>query len=69
VLSLIQQTETDMTTITNTTGSKAVKISTDSNNVVRAMYVQIYKGEEDLIQAKDFANVKNAEKWANKILN
>ena len=66
---MIQQTETDMTTITNTTGSKAVKISTDSNNVVRAMYVQIYKGEEDLIQAKDFANVKNAEKWANKILN
>jgi len=66
---LIQQTETDMTTIANTTGSKTVKITTDSNNVVRAMYIQIYKGEENLIQAKDFANVKNAKKWANKILN
>jgi hypothetical protein len=58
-----------MTTIKNTTGSKAVNIIIDATGTVRAMYVQIYNGHEQVLQAKDFANVKNAEKWANKILN
>ena len=34
---------------------------------VRAMYVQIYSGEQQVLQAKTFTTVKNAEKWANKI--
>jgi hypothetical protein len=57
-----------MTTLKNTTGSKAVNISTDATGNVRAMYVQIYKGEEQVLKAKTFKTVKNAEKWANKIL-
>jgi hypothetical protein len=57
-----------MTTISNSTGSKAVNISTDATGKVRAMYVQIYKGEQQVLQSKDFANIKNAEKWASKIL-
>ena len=58
-----------MTTLKNTTGSKAVNISTDANGNVRAMYVQIYNREQQVLQAKTFTTVKNAEKWANKILN
>jgi len=57
-----------MTTIKNSTGSKAVNISTDATGNVRAMYVQIYQGEQQLLQAKTFASIKNAQKWANKIL-
>jgi hypothetical protein len=57
-----------MTTISNSTGSKAVNISTDATGKARAMYVQIYKGEQQVLQSKDFANIKNAEKWASKIL-
>jgi hypothetical protein len=58
-----------MTTVTNTTGSKAVNITTDAQGIVRAMYVQVYNGEQQVLQSKEFASVKNAEKWANKILN
>jgi hypothetical protein len=58
-----------MTTLTNSTGTKAVNIINDATKRVRAMYVQIYKGEESVLESKDFVNVKNAEKWANKLLN
>ncbi len=58
-----------MTILKNTTGSKAVNITTDATGNVRAMYVQIYNGEQQVLQAKTFTTVKNAEKWANKILN
>lgn len=57
-----------MTTIKNTTGSKAVNITTDATGAVHAMYVQIYQGEQQVLQSKTFANVKNAEKWAAKII-
>jgi hypothetical protein len=58
-----------MTTIFNTTGSKAVNISTDATGTVRAFYVQIYNGEQQVLQAKSYATIKAAEKWASKILN
>ena len=58
-----------MTTLTNATGTKAVNITTDSNDNTRAMYVQIYKGTEQVLQSKSFANIKNAERWAKKMLN
>jgi len=58
-----------MKRIFNTTGSKSVDIATDANGSIRAFYVQIYKNEEQVLQVKSFASVKNAEKWANKILN
>lgn len=63
-----QNTHT-MTTITNTTGSKLVRITTDGTGSVRAMYIQTYNNKEQVLQAKSFASVKNAEKWANKLLN
>jgi hypothetical protein len=43
-------------------------ITKDATGNVRAMYVQIYNGEQQLLEAKTFATTKNAEKWANKIL-
>jgi len=58
----------DMTTITNTTGSKAVNIKTDAIGNVIAMYVQVYNNEQQVLQSKSFSTVKNAEKWAKKIL-
>ena len=58
-----------MTTLRNTTGSKAVNISTDATGIVIAMYVQIYNGEQQVLQSKTFATIKNAVKWANKTLN
>ncbi len=61
-----------MTTLTNTTGSKAVKISTSGNGTINAAYVQYTKTgidtQEDLIQLKSFSSEKTATKWANKIL-
>jgi hypothetical protein len=57
-----------MTTIKNTTGTKAVNITTDATGKVRAMYVQIYNNEQQVLQAKDFSTINNAKKWANKLL-
>lgn len=57
-----------MTTITNQKGSKAVNITTDATGIVRAMYVQNYNGEQQVLQSKSFSSIKNAEKWATKIL-
>ena len=57
-----------MTTIKNTTGSKAVNITTDASGQVIAMYVQIYQGHEQVLQSKTFASEKNAQKWASKII-
>jgi hypothetical protein len=58
-----------MKRINNTTGSKSVNITTDATGNVRAMYVQNYNGEEQVLQSKSFASVRNAERWANKMLN
>ena len=58
-----------MTTIKNNTGTKAVNISTDAAGTVNAMYVQIYKGQEQVLQSKSYRTMNAAIKWANKILN
>ena len=58
-----------MTTIKNNTGTKAVNISTDATGTVNAMYVQIYKGQEQVLQSKSYRTMNAAIKWANKILN
>lgn len=58
-----------MTTIKNTKGTKAVNISTDAEGTVNAMYVQIYNGEEQVLEGKSFSTVKKAEKWAASKLN
>jgi hypothetical protein len=58
-----------MTTLKNTTGSKAVNISNPSPMTFIAMYVQIYNGEQDVLQSKTFTTLKGATKWANTKLN
>tara|TARA_R110000772_G_scaffold120327_5_gene226539 strand:- start:14050 stop:14244 length:195 start_codon:yes stop_codon:yes gene_type:complete len=62
------QNETNMTTLRNTTGTKAVNISTDGTGMVRAMYVQIYNGQEQVLDSKSYKSFKTAEKWAKKQL-
>lgn len=58
-----------MTTLKNTTGTKAVNISTDASGNVRAMYVQIYKGHEQVLDSKTYKTKKAATKWAKLQLN
>ena len=62
-----------MELIKNTTGSKAVRISTDAEGNVRAAYIQFYNDglgmQEQLLEFKSFARVTTAQKWAAKILN
>lgn len=58
-----------MATFTNTTGTKAVNIRRDATGNIHAFYVQIYKGEEQVLQVNSFATWAKAEKWANKKLN
>ena len=58
-----------MTTIKNNTGTKAVNISTDATGTINAMYVQIYNGQEQVLQSKSYRTMNAAIKWANKILN
>ena len=58
-----------MKTLSNASGSKAVNISKDGTGRIRACYVQFFQGMEQVLLAKDFSNMKNAEKWAAKILN
>lgn len=54
-------------TITNTTGTKAVNIR-NNNGSISAMYVQIYNGQEQVLESKDFSTEKRATNWANRIL-
>lgn len=56
-----------MTTYTNLTGSKSVNITLNNGRVL-AMYVQNYKGEQQVLQSKSFAKFSTAKKWADKIL-
>ena len=57
-----------MKTLTNTKGTKAVNIITDASGIIRAMYVQIYNGHEQVLDSKKYVSVKSAEKWADKKL-
>ena len=63
-----------MTLITNERNTKAVRITTDAIGRVYAAYIQRYiygfagYYAEDVLQCKRFANIKNAERWAAKVL-
>ena len=57
-----------MTTIKNLTGTKAVNISTDATGTVNAMYVDVYNGQEQVIESKQYKRKSTAVKWANKML-
>jgi hypothetical protein len=51
-----------MTTLINQTGTKAVNIKANMSSFI-AMYVQIYKGEEQVLESKSFSTFKKAFKW------
>ena len=58
-----------MTTFANATGTKAVNVSKDATGTFRAMFVQIYNNDQQVLDSKDFSTLVRAEKWANKVLN
>jgi hypothetical protein len=58
-----------MTTLKNATETKYVNITTDAAGTICAMYVQVYNGQEQVLQSKTFSIMKNALLWASKILN
>ena len=51
-------------TFSNETGSKKVNLIKDATGNIRAMYVQVYKGEEQVLDSKSYKSLKMAEKWA-----
>ena len=57
-----------MTTLRSTSGSKAVNIRFNEFNAYRASAVQIYNGEESVIEARSFPTQKKAIQWAKRIL-
>lgn len=57
-----------MKTLTNTTGSKIVNITTDATGTIRAMYCQVYQGQQQVLESKSFTNENKANSWASKKL-
>ena len=57
-----------MKTLKNETGTKLVKITNDASGMIIAMYVQVYNGQEQVLQSKTFSSEKNAERWGIKTL-
>jgi len=53
-----------MTALSNATGSKKVNLTTDATGMTRAMYVQVYKGQEQVLNSKSCTSFNVAEKWA-----
>ena len=45
------------------------EINIIDNNINMAAYVQICNNDQQVLDFKTFASIKNAEKWAAKILN
>jgi hypothetical protein len=57
-----------MTTFTNESGTKSVRITQEFTGIIRAAYFQIYNNEEQVLLFKSFNSIKQAEKWAFNIL-
>jgi hypothetical protein len=57
-----------MTRIENNKGTKAVVISKDAAGTFRVFYVQVYQGEDQVLQSKNFVDPAKAYKWAYKTL-
>ena len=57
-----------MRTLSNTTGSKKVNI-TEKDGTFTAMYVQVYKGQEQVLQSMRYKTLKGATNYANYKLN
>ena len=58
-----------MTTFSNATGTKKVNLIIDATGITRAMYVQVYNGQEQVLENKSYKSFKMAKKWANKKIN
>ena len=59
-------------TISNSTDSKRVNIITDNgygDSIFRAFFVQVYNGQEQVLDIKEYKSLKMAQKWAAKKLN
>ena len=56
-----------MKTLTNTSGSKVVNI-TERDGSFTCMYCDVYKGEQQVIESKEYRSEKMALKWSNKKL-
>lgn len=53
-----------MKSITNKSGSKIVKISSDNF----CMFIQIYNGTEQVLETKSFKRESSAVRWAQSML-
>jgi len=53
-----------MTTLSNASGSKIVNI-TEKDGTFTCMYCDIYRGEEQVLDDKQYKSMKAATKWAN----
>lgn len=58
-----------MTTLFNKTKTKKVKITKDSTGNFRAIYVQVYNNEEQVLEFKNYTSEKLAINWGVKKLN
>jgi hypothetical protein len=56
-----------MKTLSNTTGSKIVNI-TNRDGYFTCMYCDVYQGEQQVLDSKEYKSEKAAIKWANKKL-
>lgn len=59
-------------TISNSTDSKRVNIITDNgygDSIFRVFFVQVYNGQEQVLDTKEYKSLKMAQKWAAKKLN
>jgi hypothetical protein len=57
-----------MTTLQNTTATKKVHFVKDGTSMTRAIYVQVYRGQEQVLDFKDYKSIKMAKKWGIKML-
>lgn len=54
-----------MTTLKNASGTKAVHIRNNPlYNSYECFYVQIYKGEEQVLDSNNYVRISAAKKWA-----
>jgi hypothetical protein len=57
-----------MVTYTNATKTKLVKVTLDAERNYHALYIQVYHGEEQVIEAKTFKNLNGAVSYSLKKL-
>lgn len=56
-----------MKTLSNATGSKVVNITRREGSFT-CMYCDVYQGEQQVLDSKNYKSEKTAIKWANKKL-